>query len=57
MDREQIADYLGIGLETVSRAITDLERQGLIARGKNRREILIDNVCSLCRLAHSGRAL
>jgi len=35
------ADHLGLTLETVSREITALARQGLIEVGPGRREILI----------------
>jgi CRP-like cAMP-binding protein len=50
MTREQIADYLGIGLETVSRAVTDLQNAGFIVRSSNRREFLLNDICGLRRM-------
>ena len=40
MSHQDIADYLGVTIETLSRSITDLERAGLIARVPARRLIL-----------------
>ena len=40
MSHQDIADYLGLTIETLSRSITDLERAGLIARVPARRLIL-----------------
>ena len=40
MSHQDIADYLGLTIETLSRSITDLERSGLIARVPSRRLIL-----------------
>ena len=40
MSHQDIADYLGLTIETLSRSITDLERAGLIARVPSRRLIL-----------------
>jgi CRP/FNR family transcriptional regulator len=49
MTRQEIADYLGLTIETVSRVISDLKRRGLIAIEKQDR-ILINNVCGICQL-------
>jgi len=40
MSHQDIADYLGLTIETLSRSITDLDRAGLIARVPARRLIL-----------------
>jgi CRP/FNR family transcriptional regulator, nitrogen fixation regulation protein len=40
MSHQDIADHLGLQIETVSRAITDLERSGLITRVSNRKLLL-----------------
>ena len=37
MSRQDIADYLGLTIETVSRTLTQLERDGLIAIPVSRR--------------------
>ncbi|MEJ1156945.1 Crp/Fnr family transcriptional regulator [Prosthecomicrobium sp. N25] len=47
MTRQEIADYLGLTIETVSRVISDLKRRGLIAIEKQDR-IRINNVCGMC---------
>lgn len=47
MTRQEIADYLGLTIETVSRVISDLKRRGLIAIEKQDR-IRINNVCGIC---------
>ena len=40
MSHQDIADHLGLKIETVSRAITDLERSGLITRVSHHRLLL-----------------
>jgi CRP/FNR family nitrogen fixation transcriptional regulator len=40
MSRQDIADYLGLTIETVSRSFTKLERAGMIARKGSRRIVL-----------------
>ncbi|PTW62093.1 CRP/FNR family transcriptional regulator [Breoghania corrubedonensis] len=49
MTRQEIADFLGLTIETVSRAISELKRRGLIRIEKQDR-ILIPRICNLCRL-------
>lgn len=50
MSRQEMADYLGLTLETVSRAISKLKREGLIQAPRPSR-IVIKDLCRLCRLA------
>ncbi len=47
MTRQEIADYLGLTIETVSRVISDLKRRGLIAVEKQDRIRIVD-VCGIC---------
>jgi CRP/FNR family nitrogen fixation transcriptional regulator len=42
MCRQDIADYLGLTIETVSRMLADLERRGAISLPNSRRVILCD---------------
>jgi CRP/FNR family transcriptional regulator, nitrogen fixation regulation protein len=48
---QDIADYLGVTIETLSRSITDLERSGLISRVGGR-TLLLRNHFELRRLMH-----
>jgi CRP-like cAMP-binding protein len=50
MSREDIADFLGLKKETVSRSFRDLEERGLIRRLDTHR-IRVDNLKSLRELA------
>ena len=43
MSHQDIADYLGVTIETLSRSITDLERSGLISRVSSLRRLLLQN--------------
>jgi CRP-like cAMP-binding protein len=52
MTRQEIADYLGLTIETVSRAFSALKREGIIAYDKQD-EVRIGNVCRLCHLTGS----
>jgi len=49
MSYQDIADYLGLTIETLSRSITDLERSGLISRVSSRR-LLLQNRFALGRM-------
>lgn len=49
MTRQEIADYLGLTIETVSRAISELKRRGLIKIEKQDK-ILITRVCGICQI-------
>jgi CRP/FNR family nitrogen fixation transcriptional regulator len=50
MSRTDIADYLGLTIETVSRSLTQLERQGVIELPAHRRFIVLRNKPALERL-------
>jgi CRP-like cAMP-binding protein len=54
MTRQEIADYLGLTIETVSRLLSRLKRRGVITVGRLD-EIYVNDVCRLCRL--TGRHL
>jgi CRP/FNR family transcriptional regulator, anaerobic regulatory protein len=49
MTRQEIADYLGLTIETVSRAFSELRRRGVLATDKPE-EVHINDVCRVCRL-------
>ncbi|MFN4168633.1 MAG: helix-turn-helix domain-containing protein, partial [Pannonibacter phragmitetus] len=49
MTRQEIADYLGLTIETVSRVISDMKRRGLITLERND-EIRLNRVCAVCQL-------
>lgn len=49
MTRQEIADYLGLTIETVSRVLSDLKRRGFISIEKNDR-IKLNEVCRICKL-------
>ena len=50
MSHQDIADYLGLTIETLSRSITDLERSGLISRVPSPRRLLLQNHFGLRRV-------
>jgi len=54
MSRVDIADYLGISSETVTRALSKLEQDGLITR-LSPRSLRIDDLVGLTNLAHGRR--
>lgn len=49
MTRQEIADYLGLTIETVSRVVSDLKRRGII-RIDRADKIHLNRVCSLCQM-------
>ncbi|MEM6712458.1 MAG: helix-turn-helix domain-containing protein [Pseudomonadota bacterium] len=49
MTRQEMADYLGLTIETVSRVISDMKRKQIIKLEKHDR-IVINRICSLCQL-------
>jgi CRP-like cAMP-binding protein len=49
MTRQEIADYLGLTLETVSRAFSQLKKDGIL-QARRHNEIVLTNVCRLCHL-------
>jgi CRP/FNR family transcriptional regulator, nitrogen fixation regulation protein len=51
MSHQDIADHLGLTIETVSRTITDLERSGLITR-VSPHGLLLQNRFALARMMH-----
>jgi CRP/FNR family transcriptional regulator, nitrogen fixation regulation protein len=50
MSHQDIADYLGLTAETLSRSITVMERSGLIARVASQRRLLLQNHFGLRRV-------
>ncbi|MGT2485560.1 helix-turn-helix domain-containing protein [Methylobacterium oryzae CBMB20] len=51
MSRNDMADHLGLTIESVSRAVTQLEREGLIELPPNRRTVILRNAAALRHLA------
>jgi CRP/FNR family transcriptional regulator len=49
MTRQEIADFLGLTIETVSRAFSELRRRGLIAIERSE-EVRVHDICKICRL-------
>lgn len=49
MTRQEIADYLGLTIETVSRVISDMRRRGLLVAERQDR-LRIPDLCALCRM-------
>jgi hypothetical protein len=55
MSHQDIADHLSLTIETVSRAITDLERSGLITRVSSQ-QLLLQNRFALGHMMNWGNA-
>jgi CRP/FNR family transcriptional regulator, nitrogen fixation regulation protein len=51
MSRTDMADHLGLTVESVSRAVTQLERDGLIALPPNRRMVVLRDMVALADLS------
>ena len=49
MTRQEMADYLGLTIETVSRVISDMKRKGIIRLEKHDR-VIINRICALCQM-------
>jgi CRP-like cAMP-binding protein len=49
MTRQEIADYLGLTIETVSRAFSELRRRGIVMIDKQE-QVLVKNICRMCKL-------
>jgi CRP-like cAMP-binding protein len=49
MTREEIADYLGLTLETVSRVLSKLRRRGIVTIDQHGR-MCVNDVCRMCAL-------
>ncbi|MEP1931537.1 MAG: Crp/Fnr family transcriptional regulator [Roseibium sp.] len=49
MTRQEIADYLGLTIETVSRVVSDLKRRGVI-RVDRADKIHLNRICGLCQI-------
>jgi len=49
MTRQEIADYLGLTIETVSRVVSELKRRGVI-RVDKADKIHLNKVCGLCQM-------
>jgi CRP-like cAMP-binding protein len=54
LSRQDIADYLGLTIETTCRALSELKRQGIIAT-PSRRRIVIRDLNGLAAIAEGGR--
>jgi len=52
MSHQDIADHLGLTIETLSRTITQLENAGLVARGASPRELILINPGALADMAN-----
>ena len=51
MSHQDIADHLGLTIETLSRVITQMENSGLIVRGRSRGDLILNNRHALVRMA------
>ena len=53
MGRQDIADHLGLTIETVCRAVTSLKKEGLVGV-PGRQQIVLRNIAALCELAEGS---
>jgi CRP/FNR family transcriptional regulator len=49
MTRQEIADYLGLTIETVSRAFSELRRRGIVLIDKQE-QVFVKDICRVCKL-------
>jgi len=49
MTRQEIADYLGLTIETVSRAFSKLRRRGIVTIDRQE-QVLVKDICRVCKL-------
>jgi len=49
MTRQEIADYLGLTIETVSRAFSELRRRGVVTIDKQE-QVRVNDICRICKL-------
>ncbi len=49
MTRQEIADYLGLTIETVSRAFSELRRRGMVTIDRHE-QVLVNDICGICKL-------
>jgi CRP-like cAMP-binding protein len=49
MTRQEIADFLGLTIETVSRAFSELQRRRIVMIDR-REHLHVNDVCKMCRL-------
>jgi CRP/FNR family nitrogen fixation transcriptional regulator len=52
MSHQDIADHLGLTIETLSRMITQMENSGVIVRGRSHRDLILKNRRVLVRMAN-----
>jgi CRP/FNR family nitrogen fixation transcriptional regulator len=52
MSHQDIADHLGLTIETLSRVITHMENSGLIARGQSSRDLILKDRRALMRMTN-----
>ena len=49
MTRQEIADYLGLTIETVSRAFSELRRRGIVTIDRQE-HVRVNDICRMCKL-------
>jgi CRP-like cAMP-binding protein len=49
LTRQEIADYLGLTIETVSRAFSELRRRGIVTIDKQE-QVFVKDICRICKL-------